>query len=212
MTDIFGVRNIRWQPNVAFMVKEHTVQTDEKQAETTVDIIEPNLSAAAAIERSGAESAVTTDDVRVVGYPKFLFDYTCSLNRVFLSDREVPVSITVNGITGGKLRNDAYPELKTRTLPNEALLQPRLTRDDAVEKARSVLRKYISFHFPTYILISGMPTAEIQQEDLAYALYWLVPDDIGDTSSLVVSIVDSISGEVIEENVQISQASESIIS
>lgn len=193
------------------MAEERTVQTDtgDQTKESSVHVIEPNLPAEAAIRRVEPSGNVTCDDVRVVGYPKFLFDYCCSLHRAFLSDREVPVSITVDAITGGRLRNDVYPALETRTLPNEALLQPRLTRTDAIEKARSVLRKYISFHYPTYMLMSGMPDTEILQENMAFGLYWLVPETADERSSSTVSIVNSISGEVIEERIQTDRISQS---
>lgn len=169
-------------------------------SDVSVQVISPNLSNEGAVERVDPDGDVDGDDVHLVGYPKFLFDYCCSLNRMFLSDRKVSLSITVNGITGGRLRNDAYPELETRTISSDALLQPRLTRGDAIEKARSVIRKYLSFHYSTYVLISGMPETEIRREEMAYNLYWIVPETAADSSS--VSIVDSISGEIIDEGIQ----------
>lgn len=173
--------------------------------DVSVDVIVPNLSPEAAIERTASSGEISVDTVSTVGYPKFLFDYRCSLDRLLLSDREVPVSITVDGITGGRLRNDVYPELQTQTYPADALLRPRLTRDDAVEHARSVIRKYISFHYPTYILLSGMPETEILRENMAYSLYWLVPETAGNTSPQTVTIINSISGEIVEDNVETDQ-------
>jgi hypothetical protein len=175
---------------------------EDSPEEVTVQVISPNLSVEGAIERVDSDSEFSTDSVRIVGYPKFVLEYQCSLERLFLSDRSVSVSITVNGITGGRLRNDVYPETEGRTVSSDALLRPRLTRDDAAEKSRSVLRKYLSFHYPTYVLMSGMPETEILQEMMVYALYWLVPETERSDGSVAVAIVDSISGEVVERGIQ----------
>lgn len=177
--------------------------------EVSVRVIVPNLPVEAAVKRVEPDHNITVNDVRVVGYPKFLFDYQCTLNRMFFSDRDVSISITIDAITGGRLRNDVYPDLETRTFSREALLQPRLVRDDAVEKARSVLRKYFSFHYPTYILMSGMPKTRILQEDLAFGLYWLVPDSVTSQELQNVSIVDSISGDIIANEIQMNELSDS---
>lgn len=176
--------------------------------DVSMQVIAPNLPAEAAIKRVDSSVEPTSDEIRTVGYPKFLFEYQCSLSRAFLSDREASLSITVDGINCGRLRNDVYPELVTRTLPTDALLQPRLTCQDAAEHARSVLRKYFSFHYPTYMLTTGMPNTEILQEDMAYGLYWLVPTKVEKSEPHTVSVVDSISGEVIEDEVRLSRVIE----
>lgn len=168
-----------------------------------VQVIVPNLSVQEAIKRAGEGNGISEDSVRVIGYPKYLFDYDCSLDRKLLSDRNVSISITIDAITGGRLRNDVYPDLEDRSLPKEAVLQPRLVRDDAVEKARSLIRKYISFHYPTYVMMSGMPEMEIVREDLAFGLYWLIPESDNETESNRVSVIDTISGEVIESSIKI---------
>lgn len=186
---------------------EDSRQTVEENSseDVSVQVVSPNLPVEEAIERVNPDQEISTDNVRIVGLPKFLFDYQCSLERLFLSNRSVSLSITVNGITGGRLRNDAYPEFEERIISTDALLRPRLSREDAVEKSRSALRKYLSFHFPTYILMSGMPETEILQEEMAYTLYWLVPEEEGSDDSGEVSLVDSISGEVVERGVQHAQ-------
>lgn len=175
----------------------------------SVGVIAPNLSIEAAIKRIESDGEISADNVRAIGYPKFLFNYRCSLKRLFLSSREVPVSITIDGITGGRLRSDVYPDLEIQNHSPEALLQPRLTRDDAVEHARSVIRKYISFHYPTYVLMSGMPETEILRENMAYCLYWLVPETTDKADLYTVSIINSISGEVVENNVVTDRITES---
>lgn len=183
--------------------------TKTESSDESVQVITPNLAVQEALNRVESSNDVSAEDIRVIGYPKFLFDYNCALDRKFLSDRNVSISITIDGITGGRLRNDIYPELEYRSLPKDALLQPRLVRDDAIEKARSLIRKYISFHYPTYIMMSGMPDLEIVQEDLAFGLYWVIPESDDELESVGVSIIDTISGEVIERGVQISEISAS---
>ena len=199
---------MRIESKIRLMNNDRSVPENSESNErddVSVKVIVPNLSLEAAIERVKPSGEISVDDISAIGYPKFLFDYRCSLKRLFLSDREVPVSITVDGITGGRLRNDVYPGLETQTHPADTLLQPRLTRDDAVEHARSVIRKYLSFHYPTYILMSGMPETEILRENMAYGLYWLVPETMSNSGSRTVTIINSISGEVVEDNVETDQ-------
>lgn len=179
-----------------------STRVNKSSEDATVEVISPNLSPEGALNRVTSDSDFSVDNIRTLGFPKFVFNYQCSLDRLFLSDRSVSLSITVNGITGGRLRNDVYPETEERVVSPDALLQARLTRDDAVEKSRSVLRKYLSFHYPTYVLMSGMPDTNITEEMMVYALYWLVPETERSDGSVDVSIVDSISGEVAESGVQ----------
>jgi hypothetical protein len=172
------------------------------ETETSVDVIAPNLPPEGAIARAKPPDWVGPDDVRVVGYPKFVFGYEVTLERSFMSNRTVTVSITVDAVTGGRLRNDSYPDIESRTIPKEALVQPRFKREDAIEKAKSVIRRYISFHYPMSVMVRSLPDMEITKEDFAFTLYWLVPTG-PDEDSNVVTIVDAVSGEAIEEDVKL---------
>ncbi|MDG5775291.1 hypothetical protein VB773_10400 [Haloarculaceae archaeon H-GB2-1] len=170
--------------------------------ETSVDVIAPNLPVEGAIVRANAPDWVDQDDVRVIGYPKFVFEYDITLEQAFLSDRTVIQSVTVDAVTGGRLRNDTYPDVESRTIPKEALVQPRFQREGAIEKAKSAIRRYISFHYPTSVLVRSLPDMEISREDFAFTLYWLVPMGSGPDSE-TVTIVDAVTGEAIEEDVRL---------
>jgi hypothetical protein len=177
-----------------------------------VQVIAPNIAPDETLVALELEDGIDLDAVRVVGYPKYLFDYHAELERKFISDREVELSITVDALTGGRLRNDVYPDLETRTIAHNALLQPRLDRDAAAEKARSVMRRYISFHFSTFVMVSNLPPMEITREDFVFTLYWLVPTGETVANTREVTIVDSVSGDVVEENVELDAVEEQLVS
>ncbi|MEA5387757.1 hypothetical protein VB779_12420 [Haloarculaceae archaeon H-GB11] len=172
------------------------MSSDEIEAE----VISPNVSIEEAIVTVDPGEEFGPDSVRVVGHPKYLFDYVVRLERLFFSDRVESLSVTIDGINGGGLRNDAYPDIERRRLPEDALFSPQLDRDEAEDKARSVLRRYLNVQFATFIIIGKTPDIELVQEDLAYVLYWLVPDDQYMTATQTVSVVDSVTGRVLESN------------
>lgn len=175
-------------------------------------MIEPNISPEETLVAMELDDEVDLEAVRVVGYPKFLFDYHVDLERKFISDREVELSITVDALTGGRFRNDVYPDLETRSIARNALLAPQLDRDAAAEKARSVMRRYISFHFSTFVMVSNLPPMEITREDFVFSLYWLVPTWTEDGRTREVAIVDSVSGDIVEEDVELDAVKEQLVS
>lgn len=172
-----------------------------------VDVVVPNLSLEEALVVVEAPEWVTTDDVRAIGYPRFLFEYTVSLERAFLSDRIVDVSVTIDAVTGGKRRNDTYPNIEEQALPPSGLLTDQIDRDTAEEKARAVVRRYISFHYPTWILLRNLPPMEVTKEDFVYTIYWLIPDAEENTDPMTLSILDTISGKTIKSGVQMEEVS-----
>lgn len=170
--------------------------------EVEILAIKPNLTIEEAIERAGVDQETDPKSIRVIGYPKFLFTYETSLSRVLMGDRKTELTVTVDGISGGRLRSDVYPDLEERTLSKTALLNPRFNRDEAAEKARSVIRRYISFHFPSSVLVSSVPDMKVVEEDFVFGLYWIVPTDT-DSEPITASILDTISGEVIEKDIHL---------
>ena len=175
-------------------------------------MIQPNIAPEETLAAMELDDEVALEAVRVVGYPKFLFDYRADLERKFISDREVELSVTVDALTGGRFRNDIYPDLESRTIARNALLAPQLDRDAAADKARSVMRRYISFHFSTFVMVSNLPPMEITREDLVFNLYWLVPSWTEGEQTREVAIVDSVSGDVIEEDVELGAVKEQLVS
>lgn len=172
-----------------------------------VDVVVPNLSLEESLVVVEAPEWVTTEDVRAIGYPRYLFEYTVSLERAFLSDRIVDVSVTVDAVTGGKRRNDAYPDIEKEPLSPRGLITDQVDRDTAEDKARAVVRRYISFHYPTWVLVRNLPPMEITKEDFVYTIYWLIPDADEDSDPMTLSILDTISGKTIKTGVQIDEVS-----
>jgi hypothetical protein len=169
--------------------------------EVDVEVVSPNLSVEEAIERVDPKEEFGPETVRVVGHPKYLFDYTIRLERLFLSDRVLDISVTVDALNGGGLRNDVYPDIETRPFPEDAVFEPQLDRDEAEDRARQVVRRHLNIHFATYIMIGKTPDRELLREDFAYVLYWLVRDDDYTTAEQTVSVVDSVSGRILESKV-----------
>ncbi|PSP84303.1 hypothetical protein BRC83_05360 [Halobacteriales archaeon QS_1_68_17] len=176
--------------------------------DTEIPVIAPNLSLEQALAKVDPNRPVSPDEIRVVGYPKYLFGYDVTLERKFISDREVSLSVTVDALTGGRLRNDTYPDIEQRSLPANALLQPRVDYDTAVDKSRAVIRRYISFHFSTFVMVGNMPDMDVTREDFVFDLYWLVPTGPESAAEPAVTIINSVSGKIIEEDVAPSDVTE----
>ncbi|MFB6184234.1 MAG: hypothetical protein ABEI96_06730 [Haloarculaceae archaeon] len=171
------------------------------QTEVEFDAIRPAVSREEALERVDTDAGFTADDVDAVAAPKFLFDYEIRLERLFLSDRLVAFSTTVDGMTGYCFRTDVYPELTTQTLPEDAILESRVDRDEAAEKSRATVRRYINFQFATFIIVGKTPDIEIIRENFAYALYWLVPHGWYESFTPNVTIIDSTTGHRLKQKV-----------
>jgi len=173
--------------------------------EESVDVVVPNLGLEEAIFRVDPPDWVTSGDVRVVGYPKYIFGYEVTLKRVLISDRTVDLSVTVDAVTGGRNRNDDYPNIERRTLPTNGLIRHQIDREDALEKSRAVVRRHISFHFPTSVLVRNLPDMVVDREDFVYTLYWLIPTGAEGAEPMTVAILDTISGEVVEQGVNVGE-------
>jgi len=175
---------------------------------TEVTVILPNVTPADAAAGVEAVEAVPPESVRVLGYPKYLIEHEALLERKFISNRELTLSVTVDALTGGRFRNDTYPDLEARTIPFSGLLEPRINRETAVEKARSVMRRYISFHFSTFVMVSNLPPMDVTREDLVFNLYWLVPTGESAAGVPEVTIVDSVTQDIVEREVTLAEVSE----
>lgn len=163
-----------------------------------VSIIRPNCSVDQALEQNNFSA--DTSSVRVLGFPKHLFAYHVEIPRKVLENRETSLSITVDLLTGTTMKNDAYPALESRTFSQDSLLKPRVDRATAVEKAHEQVRRRINSWYKTF----STPRLEIDHDDQAYKLFWLVPS----STSSTVSLVDSITGQVKARDVQIDEVAQ----
>ncbi|MFW5950113.1 MAG: hypothetical protein ACOCR6_02035 [archaeon] len=173
-----------------------------QEDEGGVATIQPNYAVEAIRSANEIHREITDDDVRVLGYPKYLAEFDVELRRVFMSNRHVQDSVTIDGISGGGMRNDVFPEIERRDIPKSALLRPRLEESDALASAEDVVRRHVSLHYPQAVLIFGIQELTVVRSVLAYKLFWIVPDDPAEDS---VSIFDTITGDVIEQGVSLAK-------
>lgn len=170
--------------------------------EDGVNTIQPNYDVEAIRSANEIHRDISDSDVRVLGYPKYLIEFDVELKRVILSNRHVQDSVTIDGISGGGTRNDVFPDIERRAIPKSALLRPRLEESDALESGEDVVRRHISLHYPQAVLIFGIQELTVVRSELAYKLFWIVPDDPAENA---VSIFDTITGDVIEKGVSLAE-------
>ncbi|PSP85410.1 hypothetical protein BRC83_02965 [Halobacteriales archaeon QS_1_68_17] len=171
------------------------------EPESIVEIIVPNLLPEEAIDRVEPDEDVFPEEVGVVGRPRYLFDYDIRIERFLFEDRLVELSTTIDGLTGGGTRNDVYPDLEERSIPDRSLLETRLDQAEAEEKSRSIVRRHLNVQFAASIIVGNIPDIEVTRDDFAYALYWTVPTGYNKMAERTVTVVDSISGTVVETDV-----------
>jgi len=177
-------------------------------AESEITVIRPNVAREEAIALVDPAEPFDLPEVKLVGYPVFLFEYEVVLERIIISDKRITLSTTVDAMLGNGYRIDAYPELETHVLPASSVFEPKTDHEEAVEESRSVVRRYITREYATFVLIGKMPDITITRDDLAFNLYWLVPDRWDAAGETVGSIVNAVSGEVINEDVKLAALSE----
>jgi hypothetical protein len=161
-----------------------------------VSIIQPNLPA----ERATEQDEYCSSDVRVLGFPKYLFSTRTKLSRKLFQDEELSLSVTVDLLTGTVKTNDIYPKLESRELTSTSLLNPRLDKHIAGKKARSHVRRQVSRQYTTFTT----PDIRTIEKDIAFKIFWAVPI----MNSSTVSLIDSITGEVTARNIELENQSE----
>lgn len=151
-----------------------------------VTIIKPNCSVEQALERNGLSA--DKDAIRVLGFPKHLYEFDVEIKRRVLENRKITMSTTIDLLTGTSIRNDVYPDLESQSFLPESLLNPRVDESRAAEKAHSQVRRRTNSWYKTF----RTPQITLRKEDQAFKLFWLVPDSTTST----VTILDSITGQI----------------
>lgn len=159
------------------------------------DIIQPNGSIDSALEQNGLSADGNT--IRVLGFPKYLFEFDVELERKLFNNRETTISVTVDLITGTCRRNDIYPEVETQSLSSTSLLNPRLERETAVKTAHSFVRRQVNRWYKPF----KAPQIRVAREAIVFKLFWIVPT----SSSATVHVIDTISNQLIAEGVELGQ-------
>lgn len=161
-----------------------------------VTIIQPNYDVEQAFERN--ELPVETDAVRVLGFPKHLFEFHVEIERNLLENRETIMSATVDLLTGTSMKNDIYPSLEPRSFTSSSLLNPHVDAATAEETAYSTIRRRVNSWYKTY----KTPKITIERDDRVFKLFWVVPSSTEST----VTLIDTISGKVSARDMQLKNA------
>lgn len=160
-----------------------------------VKVIQPTESLESALKRN--ELSVDPETVRVLGFPKFLFEFDIEIERKIIANRELSMSVTVDLLTGGCRKNDIYPEIQTRTLSATSLLSPQFGRSSAAETAHSFVRRQVNRGYKSF----RAPTIQSIREDKVFKLFWIVPSSSPDT----VHVIDTITNQLTAENIELDE-------
>ncbi|WP_458210599.1 hypothetical protein [Haladaptatus sp. NG-SE-30] len=161
-----------------------------------VTTIQPNSTVEKSLEQN--ELTAEIDDVRVLGFPKHLFEFDVEIERKLLENRETTMSVTVDLLTGTSMKNDMYPSLESRSFTATSLLNPRVDRSTAAETAHSIVRRRVNNWYKTY----KTPQITIARDDQVFKLFWVVPS----TTASTVTLIDTITGEVSAQDIQLEDA------
>lgn len=163
-----------------------------------VNVIRPNGSVESALTEN--ELPAESEAVRVLGFPKYLAEFDVEIERKMLQNRETGTSVTVDLLTGTCGANDIYPDLQTRTLSSTSLLNPRLERETAAEKAHTFVRRRINRKYKSFTA----PDIEPARTDTVFKLFWVAPASTRDT----VHVIDTITDELVAEDVELDALTE----
>lgn len=161
-------------------------------------MIRPNGSIDAALEQHGF--AVDPETVRVLGFPKHLFEFGIEIERKMLANREMSMSVTVDLLTGTCRKNDIYPELQPRSLSATSLLNPRLGMETATDTAYSFVRRQINRRYKSFTT----PDIQLVRDDTVFKLFWIVPA----SSPERVHVIDTITHQLTAQDVALDEFTE----
>lgn len=145
-----------------------------ERAELT--LIEP------ALERDAVDS---TGRVGAVAYPYSVFDVAVTVERKFLSAREVDFVVSVDRSRRLAVRADTFPETMTRPVDDVLVIPSELSAEQAHEKAEDAAFKWTLRKFS----LGTKPELELVDVVHAYKLFWLAERPDGDV------LVDSVTGD-----------------
>lgn len=160
-----------------------------------VDVIRPNGTIESTLEQHGLSAG--PDSIRLLGFPKQLFEFDVEIERKFLNNREVTVSVTIDLLTGTCRKNDIYPEIQSRKLSPTSLLHPRVDQETAAETARSFVRRKINRWYKSFTA----PEIQIVRDDLMFKLFWLAPASAPNK----VHIIDTITNQLTAQDVTVNE-------
>lgn len=156
-----------------------------------VDVISPNGSLDAALAEHGLSAA--QDTVRVLGFPKHLFEFDIEINRQLLESKGVSMSVTVDLLTGTCRKNDVYPEIRSRSLSATSLLNPTLDQETATDTAYSFVRRKINRQYKSF----STPDIQTRRDETVFKLFWIVPA----SSPENVYVIDTITHQLTAQDV-----------
>lgn len=159
------------------------------------NVIRPNGSIESALEQHGL--SLDPDTIRLLGFPKQLFEFDVEIDRKLVENREVQMSVTVDLITGTCRKNDIYPEIQSRKLSPTSLLHPRVEQEVAAETARSFVRRKINRWYKSFTAPEIRPV----HDDLVFKLFWLAPASAPNK----VHIIDTITNQLTAQDVTVNE-------
>lgn len=160
-----------------------------------VTVIKPNSSVGQILDRNNI--SIDDDAVKVLGYPKFLYESDIEIERKLFRNRKTTMSVTVDLLTGNCRKNDVYPELASHSLIPASLLNPRLEKENAAETAHSYIRRHVNGWYKTFKTPRIAPT----REDSVFKLFWIIPSSTAST----VDVIDTITGQITIRDVEIGE-------
>ena len=163
-----------------------------------VNVIRPNGSLDAALEQH--RLAVDRETVRVLGFPKHLFEFGIEIDRKMLVNRETAMSVTVDLLTGTCRKNDIYPEVQPRSVSSTSLLNPRLGVDTAAETAYSFVRRQINRRYQSFTT----PDIQTARDETVFKLFWIVPA----SPPGKVDVIDTITHQLTAQDVTLDEFTE----
>lgn len=158
-------------------------------------VIQPNGSITSTLEQH--DLAADPDAIRVLGFPKHLFEFEIVIERKLIQNRETTISVTVDLVTNTCRKNDIYPKLQRRSLSAPSLLNPRVERESAAETAHSFVRRKINRWYKSF----STPEIRPVRDDVVFKLFWIIPAPTAET----VHVIDTITNQLTARDITIDE-------
>lgn len=123
-------------------------------------------------------------------YPLYAFHFHASFKRPFFHPREVDLFVVVDAARGGTYFADTFPEVEPVKVEERYLLEGRVTKEEARERALEKAKRWLFFRYPTW----WAPEIGVVREALTYKRYWVFRERGESPEALWV--VDSFTGVV----------------
>ena len=126
----------------------------------------------------------STGRVGAVAYPYRVYDAVSTIERPFISDRDLEFVVTVDRSRRLAVRADAFPETTTRTVDDVLVIPSELSDAQTREKAEDAVFNWTL----RKVAVGSSPTVTFERSADAYKLFWIASRPDGDV------IVDSVRG------------------